>query len=49
MQDAMKQLKENNRVGAENASGGTAAAQGETREVLLVGRDYDFVFENGSG
>jgi hypothetical protein len=29
--------------------GGEAGAQGETREVLLVGRDYAFVFENGSG
>ena len=44
VQEAMKQLKENNRVGAEKASGG--AAQGKTREVLLVGRDYAFVFEN---
>ena len=26
--------------------GGEAVAQGETREVLLVGRDYAFVFEN---
>ena len=42
----MKQLKENNRVGAEKATGGAAVAQGETREVLLVGRDYAFVFEN---
>ena len=29
--------------------GGEAVAQGETREVLLVGRDYAFVFGNGSG
>ena len=26
--------------------GGEAVAQGETSEVLLVGRDYAFVFEN---
>ena len=49
VQEAMKQLKENNRVGAEKASGGAAVAQGKTREVLLVGHDYAFVFENGSG
>ena len=48
VQEAM-QLKENNRVGAEKASGGAAVAQGKTREVLLVGHDYAFVFENGSG
>jgi hypothetical protein len=35
-------------VGAEKSSGGAAVAQGETREVLLVGRDYAFVFEMGS-
>ena len=34
MEDAMNQLKENNRVGAEKASGGAAVAQGKTREVL---------------
>jgi hypothetical protein len=26
--------------------GGEAVAQGETREELLVGRDYAFVYEN---
>ena len=49
VQDEMKQLKENNRVGAEKASGGAAVAQGKPREVLLVGHDYAFGFENGSG
>ena len=49
VQEAIKQLKENNRVGAEKASGRAAVAQGKTREVLLVGRDYAIVFENGSG
>ena len=49
VQEAIKQLKENNRVGAEKASGGAAVAQGKPREVLLVGHDYAFVFENGIG
>ena len=34
VQEAMKQLQENNRVGAEKASGGATVAQGKTREVL---------------
>ena len=36
----------NGRAAAGKKVGGEAVAQGETREVLLVGRDYAFVFEN---